>query len=108
MVSRKRSLSVTTAAVAPVASATAAVTTTAATTATAVSATATTASISAAATATTAAFTLRARFVDNQRAAHELLAIKRRDHFFGFSVVANFGKAETARLPGKTIAKERQ
>jgi hypothetical protein len=106
MVSRKRSLSVTTAAVAPVASATAAVTTTAA--ATAVSATATTASISAAATATTAAFTLRARFVDNQRAAHELLAIKRRDHFFGFSVVANFGKAETARLPGKTIAKERQ
>jgi hypothetical protein len=56
-----------------------------------------------------AAFTrLRPCLVNHQRAAHELFAIERRDGFLGFPILADFGKSETARLPRKTIAKERQ
>jgi hypothetical protein len=51
---------------------------------------------------------LRPGLVDHKCAAHELLAIERCDHFLRFSVVANFGESETARLTRKAVAKERQ
>jgi hypothetical protein len=60
-----------------------------------------------AAPATSAAtFSLRTRFVDDQRAAEELLSIEGRDDLFGFRVIANLGEAEAARLAGKTVSKQ--
>jgi len=47
-------------------------------------------------------------FIDDERAAHEFLAVERGDGFFGFTIVANLRKTETARLACKAVAKERQ
>jgi hypothetical protein len=54
------------------------------------------------------AFTLRTRLIHDQRAAQEILAVKRFDRFICFGVVANLGETETARLPGETIAQQRE
>jgi hypothetical protein len=55
-----------------------------------------------------AAFALRAGFVDNQRSAEKILAVERGDCFFRFLVVADFGEAEAARLPGEPVAEQRE
>jgi hypothetical protein len=92
------------------ASATATTATTTAAAVAAASAATTTATV--AATTTTAAsattFTLRASFVDDERAAEKILAIKRGDYFFCFRIVANFRETEAARLTRETIAKQRE
>jgi hypothetical protein len=54
------------------------------------------------------AFTLRARLVDYQRAAQEILAVQRRDGFFGFRIIADFRETEAARLARETVAEQRQ
>lgn len=94
--------------------ATAAASATAATTASAVTtAAATTASVTSAMTATAAAttasaFALRARFVDDEGAAEKFPPVESCDDLFGFGVVPDFGKSETARLARETIAKQRE
>jgi hypothetical protein len=51
---------------------------------------------------------LRTRFIHDQRAAKEILAIQRLNRFFRIRVVANFRKAESPRLPSKSIAQKRE
>jgi len=64
---------------------------------------------SASATASPAAtFALRPGFIYNQSASEKILAVERRDGLFRFSIVADFGEAEPARLPRETIAQQRQ
>jgi hypothetical protein len=70
------------------------------------SATTTAATIAAAPPASAATFTLRARLIDHERAAEELLPVEGRDGLFGLGVVANFRKSEAARLSCKPIAKK--
>jgi hypothetical protein len=60
------------------------------------------------ASAPASAFSLRARFIDHQRAAQEIFAVQRRDCFFGFRIVADLGEPEAARLARKTVAEQRQ
>ena len=74
---------------------------------TAASSTMTTAVPSAAAT-TASALALRTSFIHDQRAAKEILAIQRLNRFFCIRVVANFGEAESARLPRKSITQKRK
>src|SRR5690242_9075763 len=95
-------------AVAPVAS-TAAVATATSATATTTAATATaSAAITAASTASATTFALRTGLVNHESAAHEFSSVQCGYSFFGFRIVANFRKAETAWLARETIAKERQ
>jgi hypothetical protein len=54
------------------------------------------------------AFTLRTRFVDDQRTAQKILAVERFDRFVCFGVIANFGETESTRLAGETIAQQRE
>lgn len=56
--------------------------------------------------ATPAAFALRTRFIYNQRAAEKVFSVERSDRLFGFGIVANFRKAESARLPRKAILEQ--
>jgi hypothetical protein len=92
-----------------VAPAVAAASTSSATAASAVAAAPAASAVSASAAASTApTFTLRSRFINHQRATHELSAVERRDHLFCFSVIPYFGKTKAAWLAGKPIAKERQ
>jgi len=60
----------------------------------------------AAATASSATFPLRAGFIDDKRAAHELLSVESSNDFLGFRIVTNLGEAETARLTRETISKQ--
>lgn len=60
------------------------------------------------ATTTASAFALRTRFVDDESAAEKFAAVESCDDLFGFGVVPNFGKPETARLARETIAKKRE
>jgi hypothetical protein len=53
-----------------------------------------------------AAFSLRACFVDNQRAAEEILSVQCSDGFFGFRIVADFSETKASRLSCKAIAKQ--
>jgi hypothetical protein len=55
-----------------------------------------------------AAFTLRTRFIHDQRSAQKILAVERFDGFVRLGVVANFSETETARLTRKTIAQQRE
>ena len=87
------------------ASATAAATATAVTSAPATTAAAVTPT---AATTTACAFTLRTRFVDDERAAEKFLPVQSCDHLFGFRIVPNFGESEAARLAREPIAKQRE
>src|SRR5208282_1488772 len=68
------------------------------------------ATMAAASTAASAAttFTLRAGFIDDERAAEKILAIQRGDHFFRFAVISNFRETEAARLSRETIAQQRE
>jgi hypothetical protein len=52
------------------------------------------------------AFTLRASFVNYQRATQKIFAVEGCDCFFGFRIVTNFREAESARLTGETIAQQ--
>jgi hypothetical protein len=96
----------------PVAAVTAAAAPPAATTAASAVTTAPTTAASAMTTAatatTTAAFTLRTRFVDDERAAEKFAPIESCDDLFGFSVIPNFGESETARLAREPVAKQRE
>jgi hypothetical protein len=56
--------------------------------------------------ASPAAFTLRTRFIHDQRAAQKILAVERFNRFVRFGVVANFGETEAARLSRETIAQK--
>jgi hypothetical protein len=56
-----------------------------------------------ASTTSAAAFTLRASFVNYQRATQKIFAVERCDCFFGFRIVTNFREAESARLTRETI-----
>jgi len=78
----------------------------AATTTTAIAAASATAATATASTAsaTTAAFALRARFIDYDLAAFEILSVERGYGFFGLTVVADFNETESARLSRKAIA----
>jgi hypothetical protein len=53
-----------------------------------------------------AAFTLRASFVYYQRATQKIFAVEGCDCLFGFRIVTNFRKAESARLTRETIAQQ--
>jgi hypothetical protein len=53
-------------------------------------------------------FTLRTRFIDDQRPAQKILAVERFDGFVCFGVVANFSETETARLSREAIAQQRE
>jgi len=64
--------------------------------------------MAAAPTTTSAAFTLRTRFVDDERTPEEILTVQSRDCFFSFRVVPDFREAEAARLSSKPISKKRQ
>jgi len=95
-------------AVAPVAStATVATASTASASTPAATATAS-AAITTAAASSAATFALRTGLVNHESAAHEFSSVQCGDSFFGFRIVANFRKAETAWLARETIAKERQ
>jgi hypothetical protein len=74
------------------------------------SASTTSASATMAATSSTgaAAFTLRTRFIHNQRAAQKILAVECFDGFVCLGIVANFSETETARLSRETIAQQRE
>jgi len=47
---------------------------------------------------------LRARFIDYDLAAFEILSVERGYGFFGLTVVADFNETESARLSRKAIA----
>src|SRR5580700_1402911 len=72
------------------------------------SATMTSAVASASATTTASALALRTGFIHHQRAAKEILAVQRLNRLFRFRIVSDFREAESARLPGKTIAQKRE
>jgi hypothetical protein len=57
-------------------------------------------------TSRAAAFALRTSFIHDQRASEKIFAVERRDCFLSFRVVANFRKAESARLAGEAIAQQ--
>jgi hypothetical protein len=61
----------------------------------------------AASTATAAPRGWRARFIHHQGAAHECLAVQGRDGAFRFFVVLNLNKTEPPRLPGSSVAQNR-
>jgi hypothetical protein len=67
-----------------------------------------TASVAATSAASASAFTLRTRFVDDEGATQEILAVEGFDGLVRFGVVANFGETESARLSGETIAQKRE
>jgi hypothetical protein len=58
--------------------------------------------------ATSATLALRTRLIHHQRAAQKFFTVERGNHFFRFPVVANFGEAESSRLPGETVAQQRK
>jgi hypothetical protein len=57
---------------------------------------------------TTAAFALGARLIDDERPSEKVLAVQSRNGLFRFRVVAHLSETEPARLPGKSIAKQRE
>ena len=57
--------------------------------------------------ATTAAFTRGTRFVDDNVAAHEIVAVQTLHGAVGFFVAIDLDKSEPARLPRKTVAHQR-
>jgi hypothetical protein len=59
------------------------------------------------ASAASATFALRTRFIYNERAAKEILAVERTDGLLRV-LVFHFGEAKPARLPRKAIAQQRQ
>jgi hypothetical protein len=69
----------------------------------AASATAVTSTPAASATTT---FTLRARFVHNERATHEIPSVESRNRFFSLPVVPDFCKSEPPGLAGETISQQ--
>jgi hypothetical protein len=75
---------------------------------TAASTTTASATVAATTSAGATAFTLRTRFIHNQRAAQKIFAVERFDGFVRFGVVANFSETETARLSRETIAQQRK
>jgi hypothetical protein len=68
---------------------------------------ATTPTASWAASATTAAaFTLRARFVDDQSTTEKILAVQSCNGFFCFPIIAHFREAEPPWLPSEAVAQQ--
>jgi hypothetical protein len=68
------------------------------------STTAKAASTPASASTTASAFAGRPSFVDDDVAAHEIVAVKSLNGAFGFIVAIDLDKSESARLPRKTVA----
>ncbi len=58
-------------------------------------------------TASAATFTRRTRFVDDNVAAHEIVAVQSLHGAVGFFVVIDLDKSEPARLPRETVAHQR-
>jgi hypothetical protein len=55
----------------------------------------------------TGTFTLGTRFVYNERPAKKVLPIQGSDCLLRLRVIINFGEAESARLSGEPVAKQR-
>jgi hypothetical protein len=60
------------------------------------------------ATTGAASFALRTSFIYNQRASEKIFAVESRDCLFSFRIIPDFREAESARLPGKTVAQQRK